>query len=172
MAAVWPVNAMARLSAGRPSWGLVKTTRAPAVRLPRAGPALYRWDGGAPGHRRFHAFGAHRQELPLSRIAHVVLGGQARVGVLGREMDTVVVAPESPGRLEVGVVVVLEKPGVGDAAGVSVILRQRSRSVQVDRGCQHMAIVGLVVWTRSLPWLLSNDRSEHAGRFVGKNPSK
>lgn len=40
MATDWPWNAMARLSVGRPSSGLLNTTMSPALRPPRSGPGL------------------------------------------------------------------------------------------------------------------------------------
>ncbi len=70
----------------------------------------------------------------LERVMHLVLPGQTHVDVLRSVVEPVVVVPEGARRLPVRVAVVLPVTGVGDVAGIAVVLRQGGRPVQVDRG--------------------------------------
>ncbi len=74
-----------------------------------------------------------RQRL-LERIVHPIHPGQPHGDVRGCVVHAVVVIPDRPGVLVVQVVVVLVEARVCDVVGVAVVLRQRCRPMQVDRG--------------------------------------
>ena len=64
------------------------------------------------------------QVLPLDRVVQHVERGEPAVGLLGGEVDPVVVIPQRPGRLVVGVEVVLVVVDRRDIVGVAVIFGQ------------------------------------------------